>query len=177
MTIKGKTGIAICLSVPVFGACAYGLIKMGMIPAGSLALRMPAVTPLLRVAGLMPAPQSVQAAAATSPAPVAAPSGTLRADPEPIVVRHPAPPVETLDTRSIARMAAIYDQMPPETVTRIFARLPDKQVIAMLRRMEEKQVAQILAIESPERAARLTLSLTRPAQAAAERMASLAKTP
>jgi flagellar motility protein MotE (MotC chaperone) len=66
------------------------------------------------------------------------------------------------DPKNLARMAAVYEQMPPQAVTRIFGKMRDDQVTALLRRMDEKQVAQILASFTPDRAARLTLALSRP---------------
>ena len=67
------------------------------------------------------------------------------------------------DPKSLSRLASGYEQMPPEKVMPIFSKLPDPQVIALLRRMDEKQVALILAIVPPERAARMTLALAKPA--------------
>ena len=71
----------------------------------------------------------------------------------------------TTDPRSLSRLAAIYEQMPAETANKIFTKLPDLEVIALLRKMDEKKVSQILAIVAPDRAARLTLALSKPAPA------------
>jgi flagellar motility protein MotE (MotC chaperone) len=65
------------------------------------------------------------------------------------------------DPKEMQRLAAIYEEMPVDAVNKIFAKLPDQQVIALLRRMDEKQVGSILAGVTPERAARLTLALSR----------------
>ena len=59
-------------------------------------------------------------------------------------------------------MAAVYEQMPVDKLTKIFSLLPDAQVLALLRGMDEKKVAEILAALAPGRAARFTLALSRP---------------
>ena len=69
-----------------------------------------------------------------------------------------------VDPKNIARLAAIYEEMPTENVAKILELLPDAQVLALLRSMDEKKVADILAANKPERAARLTLALSRPVE-------------
>ncbi len=69
---------------------------------------------------------------------------------------------ETTDPKALARLAAVYEEMPPQKVTKILAVLPDTQVIELLKRMDEKRVAELLGEEKPARAARLSLSLIKP---------------
>jgi flagellar motility protein MotE (MotC chaperone) len=69
---------------------------------------------------------------------------------------------DTTDPKALARLAAVYEEMPPQKVTKILAVLPDAQVIELLKRMDEKRVAELLGEEKPARAARLSLSLVKP---------------
>jgi hypothetical protein len=164
---------------------AYGLAKIGVIPVRNLAKKNPALRKVLHVVGLdspkLPTRQ-VARASASVPAPdplegqrkalaeqraalekERADWETERQSQQKAVAVKAAVPDASSDPKSLARLASVYEQMPPESVTRIFAKLPDPQVIALLRRMDEKQVAQILAIVPPDRAARMTLALAKPA--------------
>lgn len=69
---------------------------------------------------------------------------------------------DALDPKSLSRIAAIYEEMPTEKVSKILALLPDVQVIELLRRMDEKKVAEILGTEKPARAARLSITIAKP---------------
>ncbi len=71
------------------------------------------------------------------------------------------PPPSTIDPKSLARMAAVYEEMPIAKLSKIFAVLPDDEVIQLLRRMDEKKVAEVLAEEKPARAARFSLTLSK----------------
>jgi flagellar motility protein MotE (MotC chaperone) len=159
----------------ILGA-AYGLAKIGLI-------KLPKNPQLYTVykALKLPVPQKPVAAAKAPPAdPLAAEKRALATMRESLqkervsweqqkqselrdATRAQENAAAELDPRSISRLASVYDQMPPKSVAQIFMRLPETQVIALLRRMDEKQVAQILALERPERAARLTQTLARPA--------------
>jgi flagellar motility protein MotE (MotC chaperone) len=79
---------------------------------------------------------------------------------KPAASKADAPP--TVDAKSIARLATVYEGMPPDTANKIFTKLPDPEVIAILGQMDEKKVGLILAIVPPDRAARMTLALSKP---------------
>ncbi|HLJ53422.1 MAG TPA: hypothetical protein VKT77_00200 [Chthonomonadaceae bacterium] len=165
---------------------AYGLAKIGVIPVKRLTARNRAARTLVRLVGLdsprLPAVQ-VNAPHAAAPDPLAAERKELagqrqalekqRADWE-NVKRTQAKNAEAAaaaeraatDPKAIARLAAVYEQMPPDAVSKIFAKLPETEVLALLRKMEEKKVGEILAANAPDRAARLTLALSKPAPAA-----------
>lgn len=180
-------------------AVTYVLAKFNVIPVRKMAQKKPLFRKALALIGLntpkLPARQV--AAAAPAPDPLAEQKRVLQQQqeafaqerkewegqkqqeaaktangPNTAVAGQSAAAVEASvsDPRSVARMASVYEQMPAETVTKIFEKLPDAQVLALLRKMEDKQVAQILAIVAPERAARLTQSLSQPPPA--ERTAS-----
>ena len=161
---------------------AYGLAKVGVIPVKKLVAKNKAARSLAHLIGLdspkLPAVQ-VAPAHAVVPDPLAAQKKELeaknaafekqRADWE-AVQKSQANAAETkvreqdtaVDPKSITRLAAVYEQMPADTANKIFTNLPDAEVIALLRKMDEKKVSQILTIVAPDRAARLTLSLSKP---------------
>jgi flagellar motility protein MotE (MotC chaperone) len=165
---------------------AYGLAKVGVIPVKKLTAKNKLAGKLAHMIGLdspkLPAVQ-VTPARAVVPDPLAAQKKELeaknaafekqRADWE-AVQKLQAKAAETkvkeqetaVYPKSIARLAAVYEQMPADTANKIFTKLPDAEVIALLRKMDEKKVSQILAIVAPDRAARLTLSLSKPAATA-----------
>lgn len=176
-----KIAVAVLMPLVVIVGAMYGLAKIGVLPVGRFAEKNKALGTVLKMAGLYrPRPRAVQSAA-PAPDPLAGEKKELAAQraaleqeraalqaqreaqqrPQPVAqtAERPAPP----DPKNIARLASVYEQMPPETVTRIFAKLPNDQVIALLHRMDEKQVGQILALLAPDRAARLTVELAQPA--------------
>jgi flagellar motility protein MotE (MotC chaperone) len=59
---------------------------------------------------------------------------------------------DALDPKGLARMAAVYEEMPTAKVSKIFAVLPDNQLLQLLKRMDEKKVAEILAEEKRDKA-------------------------
>lgn len=65
------------------------------------------------------------------------------------------------EREKVARLAAIYEQMPVEDAARILAKVADPLVEGILRRMDERQVSKLLAALPPDRAARLTRALAR----------------
>ena len=168
--------IALILVVPLALAlgAAYGLAKIHVIKLPP----DPALRPIWKMIGLKaPVPPPVSAAVAKSPDPLAAQKKEMEAEKTQIADERAAAQDEAqaraksaayiaaqnaLDPRSIARMATVYEQMPTEKAVPIFAILPDAQALALLRSMDEKKVAEILAAESPVRAARFTLALSRP---------------
>jgi hypothetical protein len=178
-----KITLLVLLPLLLLAGVAYGLAKFGVLPVRSLAKKNPALGSMLRIVGLdspkLPAVQVQTAPAADSPQDtekkaLAAQRVQLEKERTAFEAQKNAPakpaqgkpddPTTPSDPRELARLASVYEQMPPEAVTRIFAKLPDTQVIALLRRMEEKQVAQILAIVPPDRAAHFTLTLAHPAE-------------
>lgn len=161
---------------------AYGLAKFGVLPVKNLAKKNRAMATMLKSIGL-DSPK-LPAVHGTPPAPaataqeiekkaLAAQRAQLDKDRADFEAQKSAPttpaagktetPEAPADPKEMARLASVYEQMPPEAVTKIFAKLPDPQVIALLHRMDEKQVGQILAIVPPDRAAHLTLALSHPA--------------
>jgi flagellar motility protein MotE (MotC chaperone) len=160
----------------------WGLAKVGVIPVRKMAEKNAGLRPVLKALALdtpkLPAPT---ATVASKPDPMEADRKALQAQREQLEderqkweaqrqaqlradsdARAAALRAEP-DPKNLIRMASVYEQMPPETVTRIFGKMRDDQVTALLRRMDEKRVGQILASITPERAARLTLALARPA--------------
>ncbi len=172
--------LIVLLGVMVGGA--YGLAKIGIIPVKSMARKSPALRSMLARIGLnSPAvPALRRAAVALPPDPLAAQKRALvteraalqqerdaweserQAQQKSTVQAQTASQSATPDPKQLTRMASVYEEMAPEAVTRIFTKLPDGQVIALLRRMDEQQVGLILAASPPDRAARLTLTLSRP---------------
>lgn len=175
--------IALIVILPVGLGVTYGLAKFGVIPVQKLAVKSPVVGKMLAKIGLnspkLPAPTAASAAPAAAPDPLAGEKKALQAQRQALEDERAAwesdkkvqqqqqetskrtAQVAAPDPRSIARLASVYEQMPADSVTKIFAKLPDDQVIAMLRKMDEKKVSEILAIQTPERAARFTLTLSR----------------
>lgn len=161
---------------------AYGLAKVGVIPVRKLVGKNRAARSVARLIGLdSPKLPTIQVAAAhavvvdpleserkaLSAQKVAfdkqrADWETVRQNQAKATLAKAAAQVAAVDPKSITRLASIYEQMPPETVNKIFGKLPDPEVIALLRKMDEKKVGQILAIVAPDRAARMTLSLSKP---------------
>ena len=161
---------------------AYGLAKVGVIPTKKLAAKNRFAKLAFHLIGLdspkLPAVQ-VTPARAVVPDPLDSRRKALaeqraalekeRSDWEASrqtqtrpVTEKTATPAAATDPKALTRLAAVYEQMPAETVTKIFAKLPDPEVIALLRKMDEKKVAQVLAIVPPDRAATLTLALSKP---------------
>ena len=56
--------------------------------------------------------------------------------------------------------------MPVEEATKIMAKLPDTVVEPLLRRMDEKQVGKLLTSFNTDRAAKLTLAMTKTSEPA-----------
>jgi flagellar motility protein MotE (MotC chaperone) len=72
----------------------------------------------------------------------------------------PAEPDPERDAR-LARLSSTYEQMSPEDAGRIFTKLPDSLVENLLRKMDEGKVAKLLLALPVERAAKLTLALSK----------------
>jgi hypothetical protein len=161
---------------------AYGLAKVGVIPIRQVAAKNRPLRLALHLIGLdTPKLPSVQVTPANAVAPdpldsqrkaLAEQRGALDKERTDWDVQRQAQ-IKTsaaktateqpvTDPKAIARLAAIYEQMPAETANKIFTKLPDPEVISLLRKMDEKKVSQILAIVPPDRAARMTLSLSKP---------------
>jgi hypothetical protein len=184
LTVPKGIKIVLYIFLPLFLVIgvAYGLAKIGVLPVRSLAKRSPALGSALKMVGLdspqLPARQVPATPAADSPQEhekkaLAAQRAQLEKERAEFEAQKATPakqardraddPNAPADPKELARLASVYEQMPPEAVTKIFAKLPDPQVIGLLRRMDEKQVGQILAIVPPDRAAHITLSLAHPA--------------
>lgn len=175
-----KIGLVILvpLLLVALGA-AYGLAKLGIIPVQKIAGNKKPLLKLFRTIGLKVEPEKPKVAAAH---PVVDPLASERkaildqrfalekeradwqaqeeAKQKAALNAKRAELSALPDPKELTRLAAVYEQMPTDTMTKIFAKLPDDQVIALLRRMEEKKVADVLASVTPERAARLTLNLS-----------------
>ncbi len=180
-----KIGLALLLPLLVILGGVYGLAKIGVIPVQSLARKNKALGVILRLAKLTKPEPVVRARAVAAPDPLAAEKKALAAqraafDEERTAWQaqrdsqaknkseaEAAALTALPDPKELARMATVYEQMPPDTVTRILAKLPDAHALGLLRRMDEKQVAQILALVTPEKAARFTMALSRAASVVA----------
>jgi flagellar motility protein MotE (MotC chaperone) len=162
---------------------AYGLAKVGVIPVRKMAGKNKAAKAALHLIGLdSPKLPAVQVAAPHAPVgdPLEAQHKELAADRAAFEKQRAdweaqkqaatkatparaADPRAATDPKSITRLATVYEQMDPATANKIFTKLPDPEVIQILRKMDEKKVGQILAIVPPDRAARMTLALSKPA--------------
>ena len=172
---KGMTiGLILLVVIAMTLGGAYGLAKIHVIKLPP----NPALRPLWKAIGLKPpvAPILPAAALARAPDPLLAQKKALDAEKMKLAEDRAAlqnaqqntakadaatSEQNALDPRSVARMAAVYEQMPTEKAVPIFAILPDSQALALLRSMDEKKVAEILAAEPPARAARFTLALAK----------------
>jgi hypothetical protein len=182
LTVGKGIKITLVLTLPLILGITWGLAKFGVIPVRKLAEKNPKIRPILKTLALdTPQLPARTGPASVPPDPLAGERKALQAQREALdeerkkwevqrqvrlrqesdsraAAQRAAP-----DPKNLTRMAAVYEQMSPETVTRIFGKMRDDQVVALLRRMDEKQVGQVLAAVTPERAARLTLALSRPA--------------
>lgn len=161
----------------------YGLARVEVIPVKKLAAHKPALQFALRLVGLYPPVKAgmKQTLGLQAPDPLAGEKQAIRAEREAFDKERAsyeaqkqsqarteqqaqAAAVNALpDPKEMARLATIYEQMPAETVNKIFLKLPENEALSLLRRMDEKQVALLLGGMPPERAARLTQFLSRPA--------------
>ncbi len=176
MANVGKIAVIGLGSMILVVGASYGLAKIGIIPVKNLAKHNKMAASSLHAIGLYNAPKS-KPAAAVAVDPLAEQKKDLNdqkaaLDAERTALQNQAathvklaasaaPATAPLDPKELARMASVYEQMPADTASKIFAKLPDDQVIALLRKMDEKKVGEILAIATPERAARLTMNLSR----------------
>lgn len=175
-----KVALAVVVPLMVIVGVVYGLAKVGVIPVSKLAQKNKALGSALKAVGLYhpPKPAAPQVTLASATDPLAEEKKALEAQKATLAKEradfeaqraaqrrgdNASPSGGGPDPKSVARLAAVYEQMPPEAITRIFAKLPTDQVLAIVRRMDEKQVGQILLLLPPERAARMTQALSRPA--------------
>ena len=166
-----KIILAIGVPLAAIGGIGYGLAKVGKIPVPN--------NPFLKAIGLKPKVAPVAANVAKAPTAEEKAQKVIaeqqaqftkereewqaaaaRKDKEAEVARVAQANAQP-DPKNVARMAAVYEQMPLEAVTKIFALMPDDRALALLRKMDEKRVAEILAAEKPERAVRFTLALSK----------------
>ena len=70
-------------------------------------------------------------------------------------------PSAKMSDADLTRLSAVYEQMPVDEATKIMAKLPDVVVEPLLRRMDERQVGKLLSAFTADRAAKLTLAMTR----------------
>lgn len=179
--------IIMVLTLPLAAlGIAWGLAKFNVIPVRKMAEKNPKIRPILKALALdtpqIPAPPGNGAGAVVAKVdPLEGEKKALQGQREALEderkkwetqkqmqLREAADSRAAAlraapDPKNLARMAAVYEQMPAETVTKIFTKMRDDQVTALLRRMDEKQVAQVMAAVTPERAVRLTMALSRPA--------------
>lgn len=146
-----KIVILLLLVISILGGVAFGLTKMGIIPLGKRPKK----------------PVSTVAAGQIEASPtLSTPSQSVTSTPP--LSKSPAPPepprgqaLPPEEERSLARLTAVYEQMPAEDAGRILAKLPDSLIEKMLRRMDERQAGKILLTFDPNRAARLTQALAK----------------
>ncbi|HZP81742.1 MAG TPA: hypothetical protein VFB21_08915 [Chthonomonadaceae bacterium] len=174
-----KVALAVIVPLVIIVGAVYGLAKVGVVPVSKLAQKNKALGTALKAVGLYhplkPAAPKVTLTAAADP--LAEEKKALEAQKAALAKERAdfeaqraaqkrgdsaSPSGSGLDPKNVARLAAVYEQMPPEAVTRIFAKLPANQVLAIVRRMDEKQVGQILMLLPPERAAQMTQALSQP---------------
>jgi flagellar motility protein MotE (MotC chaperone) len=175
-----KIGMAAIVPIVVILALGYGLARFGILPVDKIAEKNGSLGSALKAVGLYePHHGSIKVSAASDP--LAGEKKALQAQRDELNQERSA--METQadkrrqdeqkqrdaesaalpDAKSLARLATIYESMQPAVVDKIFAKLPNSEMIAILRRMDEKKVAEYLAAAAPERAARITLELARPA--------------
>lgn len=172
-----KILLAILIPILVIAGGVYGAAKAGLLPVAKIAASNPGMKAPLKMLGLYKEPpKSVQPAGleAKLPDPLKAQreafekekadlEAQLQEQRDAVSKAAATAAAQQPDPKNVTRLASVYEQMDPETVQRIFAKLPEAHVQALLRKMDEKQVGRILALEKPDRAARLTLALSRPA--------------
>ncbi len=159
----------------------FGLAKAQIIPAQKMGEKNPALARVLKPLGLYKAPEIKPAPAAPTISPeqqaLQAQRASLdkeradweaqkqaQANTEAKAKADKAKQETTapsLDPKEVARLASIYEQMPADSVIKIFAKMPDPQTVALMRRMDEKKVGEVLAAIAPERAAFFTQQLAR----------------
>ncbi len=173
-----KIVLAVVVPLLIILGGVYGLAKVGIIPVAKLAEKNKALRPILKLVGLYHpskpgnkalVPASLVKPAAPAPDPLASERAALEQERAALQAQREAQQRAQADAQAaqpdpanVARLATVYEQMPPESVTRIFAKLPADHVIAILRRMDEKKVSAILVLLPPDRAAQVTESLSRP---------------
>lgn len=142
-------GVIISLLV-VAAAAVYGLAWFHIIP-----LNLPGIKR-----------STVKPAAATAPSVIITPDAPPSRPPARRPMRPAARDAEAgvQDAAAIARLTAIYEQMPAEDAARILSKLPDKLVEQILRKMDERQAGKLLLSFPTERSVKLTSALARPAK-------------
>ncbi len=169
--------LIITLSILVVLGLLYGLAFFGILPAQKWADGSPALAKTLIAMHLARVKRPKPPAAATSAAPspeqqaLASQKKQMQADRTQLAKDREA--FETEKQQAAARsaaapasdgdskLAAIYATMSPDDIARIFGKLPDKDVVDALTQMDEKKAGKILAALAPERAAKISLLLTR----------------
>lgn len=193
MPKRVKIALYIFIPLMLILGMTYGLARIGVIPTQKMAERKPLLQLAFRLIGLyhpVKAPRRV-ASAVPPPDPMAGEKQAVKAERDALdqeranwetqkqaQIRADQQAREAAanalpDPKELARLASIYEQMPADTVNKIFLKLPEDEVLGLLRRMDEKQVAQIMAGMTTDRAARLTQFLSRPAPSASQQSASL----
>lgn len=164
-----KIIVLLCAACLMAGT-VYGLFRMKIIPLGKLA----------KSAQVASATKTSAGKQATRP-PASAPEPTPVAETPPETPYTPPTPTYTQPTQTayanasgssrtdasaderkrIERLTSVYEQMPPTDAAKILSKLPDPLVENILHTMDERQVGKILTTLPTERAARLTISLSR----------------
>ncbi|HXG24618.1 MAG TPA: hypothetical protein VNJ09_08705 [Chthonomonadales bacterium] len=146
-----KSVIILLLVVSVLGGAAFGLMELGVISLGKRPKKPTSTVAAVQIEA-SPTPS-------TPPQSVTPMSSPPSSPPPPELPRSQEPNPE--EERSLARLTAVYEQMPAEDAGRILAKLPDSLIEKMLRRMDERQAGKILLTFHPNRAARLTQALAK----------------
>jgi predicted lipid-binding transport protein (Tim44 family) len=108
--------------------------------------------------GTKPAGKTTPAAPRPAAPPVALKTETpVRTAPPVVQNSRPDPQAE----RNLARVTALYETMSAEDAAKVMTKLPDALVEKVLRRMDEGKAGKLLLLLGPDRAARLTLALTK----------------
>ncbi|HLI49271.1 MAG TPA: hypothetical protein VKV18_11360 [Chthonomonas sp.] len=158
-----------CLALGV----AFGLAKMGVLPARQWAGEKGALGTVARLSGFRPLKKpSAKTAAAGSPLTaeqLAQQQRVLQAEQRAFeqeraaweqqkqkALQAPPAPPPPLDPAQMARLAEIYSKMDAPKVNQILDKLPESEVVVLLQQMDERKVASILEGMTPAKAARIT---------------------
>lgn len=164
----------LCLAL----GAAFGLAKMGVLPARKWAGEKGALGTVARLSGFRPlkkpSPKTAAAGAPLTAEQLAQQQRVLQAEQQAfeqeraawerqrqkaLQASSVAPPPPPLDPAQMARLAEIYSKMDAPKVNQILDKLPESEVVVLLQQMDERKVASILEGMAPAKAARLTGAL------------------
>ncbi|CCW34968.1 MotE family protein [Chthonomonas calidirosea] len=160
----------LCLAL----GAAFGLAKIGVLPARKWAGEKGALGTVARLSGFRPLKKPVAKTVAAGPPltaeQLAQQQRVLQAEQRAFEQERaaweqqkqkaqqapPATPLPSLDPAQMARLAEIYSKMDAPKVNQILDKLPESEVVLLLQQMDERKVASILEGMAPAKAARIT---------------------